>query len=149
MKLNVQSQDTLAGLFFVLFGVFSLHFAADYPMGTAVRMGPGYFPTMVAWCTIVLGVLITVGGLATDGEPVEPPHLRSLLFVTAGVVLFGLLIDRAGLVIATAVLVVLARLAGPDYRQVKEIAAQYVVLTIAVAALFVWALKLPIPIWPV
>lgn len=149
MKFNLRSQDTLAGLFFILFGALSLHFAADYPMGTAVRMGPGYFPTIVGWCTIVLGVLVTLGGLVTDGEPAEPPHFRSLLFVTAGIVLFGLLIDRAGLMVATAILVVLARLAGPDYRRVKEIAAQYVILTIAVAALFVWALKLPIPIWPV
>jgi hypothetical protein len=68
--------------------------------------------------------------------------------VAGGIIVFGVTIDRIGLVAATLILVVAARFGGPDYYRLKEIAIQYVVVTAAVAFLFITLLALPIRIWP-
>lgn len=43
--------DFWAGAMFILFGAVAVYMARNYPMGSAMRMGPGYFP-------MYLGILI-------------------------------------------------------------------------------------------
>ena len=149
MKIPIRSKDFWSGLFFITFGLVSLALSMDYDRGSAARMGPGFFPTVLGSLTAILGIMIAARALLRHGDEMEVPVLRPLVFVITGVICFGLLIDKTGLVLATFVLVVLARLGGRDYFRIKEIFLQYVILTVAVAALFVFALQLPIQLWPV
>ena len=48
-------KDFLAGLIFVAFGIAAIVLGSGYPLGTAARMGPGYFPRILGILLIVLG----------------------------------------------------------------------------------------------
>jgi len=51
-------KDFWAGLMFIAFGLGFMLVSQTYPMGTAVRMGPAYFPTVLGGILAVLGAAI-------------------------------------------------------------------------------------------
>lgn len=138
--------DVLGGLLLVAFGVAGLIFGASLDMGTARRMGPGFFPTILSWLLIGLGFLIAAGGLVRAGATATGVVWRPLILVTIAVSIFGGLIDRAGLLVATAAVVVLGSFAGRDARPL-EVAGLAVAMAICAALLFVYALGQPLPLW--
>lgn len=146
MKVRL-STDFLTALMFLGFGLFLLLYGAQYPMGSASRMGAGYFPRLISFGLLVVGAILLVQALKGEGERLEGLNLRPLFFVLAGTLGFGLLIQRAGLVIAGTVLVILVRLASDDFRML-EVLALAAVLVAATATLFTYILGLPIPVWP-
>jgi putative tricarboxylic transport membrane protein len=84
-------------------------YAATYnPIGTAVRMGPGYFPLWVGGLVALLGALLLVQALRFDGPPLPRVHWHPLLLILVGGVAFGYLLKPLGLVLATAVLVIVS-----------------------------------------
>jgi hypothetical protein len=108
LRLRIEDHSQFcAGLVFLLIGVAAFFIATGYPTGTAGRMGPGFFPLVVSGILGVLGLASCAASISArisdriGGWPVVP-----LLFVTAGVVGFGLLIEPAGLVAASAFLLV-------------------------------------------
>jgi hypothetical protein len=56
-------RDLVAGLVFAAFGAAAIHFVREYPLGTAMRMGPGYFPAALGWILIGFGAFLCVRGL--------------------------------------------------------------------------------------
>jgi hypothetical protein len=91
------TKDFLAGLMLSGIGFAALWIASDYRMGTAFRMGPGYFPVILSILLIVLGIITAVIALRS-GEEVASPKLawRPLFIVSIAVVLFGLFINNTG-----------------------------------------------------
>lgn len=142
-----KQQDFYAGLLFIAVGTVTLIVSQDYNMGTAQRMGPGYFPTLLSAGLGLVGIATCVRGLLGGGDRVEFNTLRPLLSVLAGVAVFGLLLERAGLALATVALVLLARLGGEVFK-VREIAVLSVALALFGTSIFVWGLGLPINVWP-
>ena len=61
-------KDFLAGLMFIAFGAAAAGLAQNYNMGTAARMGPGYFPTVLGGVLAVLGVIILMESFVVEGE---------------------------------------------------------------------------------
>jgi hypothetical protein len=57
MKIT-NGKDFWAGLMFVAFGLAFVWKAQDYAMGTSVRMGPAYFPTMLGGLLAILGAVV-------------------------------------------------------------------------------------------
>jgi hypothetical protein len=147
MRAIFRRQSVLGGLLLVAFGVFGLVLGASLDMGTARRMGPGFFPRVLSWLLIALGGLIGVqGAMASGGETASRVAWRPLILVTTAVVTFQVLIDRAGLVAATAAVVILGAVAGRGARP-AEVGALAVILAVCVAVLFVSVLNLPLPLW--
>jgi hypothetical protein len=146
----LRSKNFLSGLMMMAFGLGAVWQAFSYRLGTSTQMGPGYFPMMLGIGLSVIGLFLAAGAvLRPDGESkVEPVRAKTLLLPLAAVILFGLLIQPAGLVVALAVLVALARLASPDFR-LRELAAMVVVIGVVVTAIFVFGLSIPIRLWPV
>jgi hypothetical protein len=141
-------KDFWSGLMFVASGLFFAIWAiTHYQMGTAVRMGPAYFPTMLGALMVVLGLIILVGSLAMEGPKVPPFLFRPLLMVSLGLVLYGYLMKPLGLVGATAALVYVGALGGHEFRW-KEVTILYVILIIFSWLVFVKGLSLPFPLWP-
>src|SRR5690349_22723710 len=98
-------RDVLAGLLFIGVAVFGLWLSRDYPIGTALRMGTGYVPRLLCWLLLGLGAIVLVQGLreAQDARPLSSADvsaLRPVIFVTASLVIFGLSIERLGLVVS-------------------------------------------------
>ena len=111
-------KDFWSGLMFVASGLFFAIWAiTHYQMGTAVRMGPAYFPTMLGGLIgRVLGLMILVSWLAIEGPPVPKFVFRPLLMISLGLVLYGYLMKPLGLVGATAALVYVGALGGHEFR---------------------------------
>jgi hypothetical protein len=57
MKIT-NGKDFWAGLMFIAFGLAFMWKAQDYAMGTSVRMGPAYFPTVLGGLLAVLGAVV-------------------------------------------------------------------------------------------
>ena len=144
--------DVLAGVMFMGLAVFALVVSRNYPIGTAVRMGTGYVPRLLAWILLGLGLLILLQDLWTRSHEAPKdeealPVMRPLVFVTASIVVFGLTIERLGLVVAIMLLVGIGSLAGAGKWWLETLIAG-IVMAAASVAIFVWGLGLTIPIWP-
>ncbi|MBM3571961.1 MAG: tripartite tricarboxylate transporter TctB family protein [Alphaproteobacteria bacterium] len=144
---RLDRQDLLAGLMFVAVGLFGWLFARHYPMGTALRMGPGYMPVGLSFILMTIGAIVAIRSICGGDLPTGIWKLRGLIFVVAGVLAFAILIDSLGLVASIVAMTVTAGLASTDSRPV-EVAAAAVVMAAAAALIFVRGLQLPINIWP-
>ena len=141
-------RDFWSGRMFIGFGAFFMVWAmTHYQMGTAVRMGPAYFPTVLGGLLAVLGAIVLLGALAVEGPPVDTFHFRPLVLISVGCVLYGYLMKPLGLVGATAALVFVGALGGHEFKW-KEVTILYVILMVFSWAVFVKGLSLPFPIWP-
>jgi len=136
----------------VMFAVIGFAFAIivkvyEYPMGTASRMGPGYFPFVLGNALGVLGLVILLKSFLSDGERVSKLAWRPLLGILGAVVVFGLTVKLIGLALAIIVLVLISAFGGHEFKLKEQLTAG-VVLSIGSIAVFVYGLKLPFPIWP-
>ena len=140
-------KDFWAGLLFVLVGLAAIVLGSRYNLGTAARMGPGYFPRILGMLLILLGGIVAVRALRLDGPAIPPWRWWSTLVVLGSVVLFGLIVNRAGLALSTVILIVLASSASSEFRW-KEALISGVFLAALAVGVFVIGLKLQLPIWP-
>lgn len=141
-------KDFWAGLMFIAFGGFFLLWAlVNYQMGTAVRMGPAYFPALLGGLLAVLGSMVFAGSFALEGPPVPAMSMRPLILVSAACVIYGYLMKPAGLIIATGFLVYIAAFGGHQFKW-KEVTLLYVALIVFSILVFVKGLTLPFPICP-
>lgn len=129
------------------FGLAALLIGRSYRLGTIARMGPGYFPVGVGGLLFALGIVIT--GRAFKRLEGGWPGLawRPLAVITAGVALFGLLLNSGGLILATGVLVGVSRLARPEYTRRETIILCLIIVALSVG-LFYFGLRLKLQLWP-
>jgi hypothetical protein len=145
-RLNL-NRDLLAGLMFAAFGIAGLWIASEYPRGTALRMGPGYMPVMLCWGLVLLGGAIAIRGALKSGAKLTGWQLRPFVLVLVAVLAFALLIEPAGLAIATLAIVFIGAAGGPEFRPVEAVALA-LGLAAGAVALFAYGLRLSIPLWP-
>jgi hypothetical protein len=143
MKIELRNnKDFLAGLLMIGIGSIAFYMALDFPFGSALRMGPGYFPRVLAGIFIAFGVYVGLRGLRT-GEKVEGVWgWKALAFITASLVAFGWLMDRIGLIPSLVVMFFVAALAGHEFR-FKEVLVLTALMTLFAYGVFVYGLGLP------
>ena len=139
-------QDFGAGLVFVLIGAAGIVFGQDLAVGSAARMGPGFFPMLLSCLIIAIGLVLSVRGVVIDGPPIERIHVRPLFAILLAIVAFGALIDRIGLALTAALLTI-----GAAYAQRKVNLKETLLLAAGLAlfavGVFVYALSQPLPAW--
>jgi hypothetical protein len=142
-------KDFLTGVMFVFFGGTAAGMSADLTIGSAAKMGPGYFPLVLGAFLIVLGVVILLQSVIwAKGLQAWPAlQLKPLAVVLLSVVLFGQILRPLGLLLSTAGLVVLASKASHEFRW-QEALLNAAVLMAIVLVVFVYFLEFQIPIWP-
>ena len=141
-------KDFWAGLMFVGFGLFFAIVAqVNYQMGSSVRMGPAYFPTVLGGMLVVLGAIVMFDSFVLRGEKVAKFHFRPLLFVMVSSLAFAYLLKPLGMVLASVALVFIAAFGGHEFKW-KEVAILSAVLVIFSVLVFVKGLTLPFPICP-
>jgi len=134
--------DLLAGLLFVAFGAAFLVAAQSYPLGTARRMGSAYFPSVLSLALIGIGVATLVRAWLVPGPPVRAVAGKALALVTAGIVLFGLLVQGAGLGLAVGALVLVSAAASRHFRPLPVLILALALATFSILV-FVKGLGLP------
>ena len=148
MKIEIRNtKDFYSGLLFIFFGLLAMLVARNYPIGSAVRMGPGYFPTILGGVLVLLGFIITARALWVRGDTVRSLALRPLVFLLGATLAFGLLIQPMGLTLATLALVIISSLGGWEFRLREAVVFSLVLAALAVG-LFVYGLGLPFNVWP-
>lgn len=151
MHIRVLSRrDSLAGLFFISFGVVVGYLSTAYPIGTSMRMGAGYFPLLLSIVLAVLGLVVLGRSIRIDEEVEEEARgiaWRAAAFVGGGVIAFALLAPHQGLLLATVVLTVLSGFAQREVR-VRELLGLSAVLAVFGVAVFSYGLGLPLPVLP-
>lgn len=141
-------KDFWAGAMFIAFGAGMGAIAVtSYQMGSAVRMGPAYFPTVLGGLLAVLGLVLLVRSFALKGEKVARFHFRPLVMILVAVLAFGYALKPLGLVGAILLLVFISALGGHEFKW-KEVGILYVALLIFSVLVFVKGLTLPFPICP-
>ena len=121
--------------------------AQHYAMGRANAMGPGYFPSLLALVLAGVGAVLVIRSFYVEGGRIAILRPGPLAVLVAAIVLFGLLINWLGLVVAATLATLIGARAGPDFR-IGEGIALAVVLVAFSAAVFVYALGLPLKLWP-
>ena len=140
--------DFWTGLAFGSVGLaVSLYASTHYSIGSAIRMGPGYFPMAVGALVAVLGLALALGSLRVDGPPLPRLALRPVVLILAASIAFGYLLKPLGLVVSTLLLVLVSAAGGYEFRW-RESVLLAVALAVFSIGVFVYGLGLPFPLWP-
>ena len=146
MKIELRkNKDFWAGLLLIAIGAAALFIARGYRFGSALRMGPGFFPTILSVTLIVFGICISAVGLRSGEKIQSSVSLRALVLLPFSLVLFGILMELAGFIPALVALVFVSAASGREF-EIVEVLLLTMFLTTASAALFIWGLGLPYPL---
>ena len=142
-------RDFNAGIMFIVIGLLFGIYSLDYSLGSATRMGPGYFPLLLAIIMGVLGLMVLVMSFA-KADAQEPPgstDWRGIGLILISVLLFGLLLPYAGFLIAVLALVFVSATASHESKR-KETVLLAIGLVLLGIGVFGWGLELQFPILP-
>lgn len=138
-------KDFWSGIMFLAISLATVIIAQDYPMGTAGRMGPGFFPSLLGGLLALIALVTLVNSLRIDGEPMERFAYKDMALILGSIFLFGFLVRGAGLAVAIPVLIVISAFGSTKFRW-KATVALASGAAIFCILLFVKALGLPLPI---
>jgi putative tricarboxylic transport membrane protein len=141
----LNNKDVWAGLLLIAIGAAAILMARNYAFGTALRMGPGFFPIVLGGLLILSGLYTLASGLRS-GEAIKgfwSP--RALIILPLSLVLFGVLMEHGGFVLAMLVLIFASATASTEFKFV-EVLWFSLALTALCVAVFVWGLGLPYPL---
>jgi hypothetical protein len=148
--LQIRSQkDFFSGLFYMVVGLGFAFVARSYTMGTAAKMGPGYFPFWLGILLAGLGLIVLLQSLSSKGESdkLDRWDIKTLLWILGAVVLFGLLLRPLGLVLSLVVLIFVSSMASHEFGWKGTVINTIFLILFAMGA-FVYGLNLQFPIWP-
>jgi hypothetical protein len=142
----LNKRDFWSGVMFIVTGATAVILARDYAFGSALRMGPGYFPSVLGGVLVLFGVYLLAQGLRSSETIEGSLSLRALAVLPLSLVLFGLLMDYAGFVPALMVLIVGSAAAGSEFKLIEALLLAAGLTAFAVV-LFIWGLGLPYPLF--
>ena len=147
MKLEWRTnKDLWASVMYIGTGALGMWIARDYPFGSALRMGPGYFPTVLGGIMVAMGIYVLALGLRKDHEKIQGNwSIRALIVLPISMIVFGILMEEAGFIPAMAALIPISAAASREFKWL-EVLGLTVGLTILCAAGFIFALGLPYPL---
>lgn len=139
-------KDFWSGIIFLTVGLAAIIIGRNYVMGTAGRMGPAYFPTVLGGVLALIGLAAVIRSFFHDGEAIGKFAVKETLLIISAVLLFGFLIRGAGMVVGVFAVVILSARASQKFkwRSVIMLATGLAVFSVLV---FVELLGLPIPVF--
>ena len=151
----VDGRSLFAGLLFVVAGLAGAGIGSGYAIGSAMRMGAGYFPLLVGLGLALIGVLVALRSVAVEGgdhddAPAQPEEvaLRAALSIGGAVLAFAWLVPTLGLLLATVGMTLISGLARRQAR-LPELLLLSLVLAAFAGLVFAWGLGLNLPVLPV
>src|SRR5262245_10300206 len=139
------SKDFWAGLMLVALGGATVMIARAYPMGTVLRMGAGFLPTVLGQILVVFGAILVIRA-ARSTDRIEPNwSARALIVIPVTLVMFGLLVEQIGFAPSLLMLIIGSAAASSEFRLLEAVGVG-VVLTALCVAVFIWGIGLPYPL---
>jgi hypothetical protein len=138
-------KDFWTGLIYIVFGSGALVIARDYGLGTARKMGPAFFPSILSVLLIIIGLISLARSVIRPGTPIGRFTIKGLLLVTGATLFFGLILRRAGLIVAMPALVIVSGYASRRFRWPAAVALA-AALTAFCILIFLKGLGIPIPV---
>ena len=140
-------RDLYSGLLFVVVGALTVLIAINYPVGDAARMGPGYFPRALGTLLMLLGAISVWRSFRLQGTPITRWKWRPIVIILASVIVFGHIVQFVGLALSTVFLIFAASAASHEFRW-KGAALIGLFMAVLCVGVFVYALRIQLPIWP-
>ena len=138
-------KDFWTGVIYIVVGSGAWIISRDYGMGSAVKMGPAYFPTILGILLMVIGIISVLRSFLKSGSPIGAVAWRGLLLIIASTLLFGMIVRGAGLIIALPLLVIVSASASARFSW-KSTVAEAVAITVFCIVIFLKGLGVPLPI---
>jgi putative tricarboxylic transport membrane protein len=139
------NRDFFAGLTYIVTGAVGMWIARDYPFGSALRMGPGYFPSVLGGMMIAFGIAVLLMGVKNNEKIKGNWSFRALIVLPLATIVFGFLMEEAGFIPAMLVLIPFAAAAGREFKWL-EVVPLTIGLTVLCTAGFIYGLGLPYPL---
>jgi len=139
------NRDFFAGLMYIVVGALAMWIARDYPFGSALRMGPGYFPTVLGGIMVAFGIAVMLMGIRNNEKMKGTWSIRGLIILPIATVVFGFLMETAGFIPALAVLIPLAASSGREFKW-GEVLLLTIGLIVICTGVFIYGLELPYPL---
>lgn len=136
-------KDFFTGVFLLVVSAVFAYGLTELQIGTAYRMGPGYFPMLLTGMLAIFAIMILINGFRTDGEPIGEIPWKALILITASVVVYGATLRGLGFVPSLAVSVLISTFAAERWDG-KAAIALTVGLVVSCFLVFVKGLGLPI-----
>jgi putative tricarboxylic transport membrane protein len=139
-------RDFWAGAIYLALAIVAIWMGRSYPQGTSARMGPGYFPIALGSLLAILGTVSIARSFIRPGEAITAFAWRPLALVLGATALFGLLLERLGILVALPLLILVGALASRNSRlDMTSIAALVGLVTFCIVV-FVKGLGVPMPL---
>ena len=139
------TKDFWSGAIYIFFGISAIVIAHEYGMGTALRMGAAYFPTVLGYLLIVLGAISLIRAFTVKGTPIGAFAIKAAVLVITSVVVFGLTVRGAGMAIGLPLLVIISALASSRFRW-RPTLIMAAGLTLFCTLVFLKGLGIPLPV---
>ena len=139
------AKDFWSGLLYIGLGSSGIIIAQDYSMGTAVKMGPAYFPTILGGLLVSIGTIAVIRSFVVAGTPIGAYALKGLSLVIGSTLLFGFLARGAGLIVALPLLVIISAYGSTRFRWGPTIVMAFG-LTLFCVVVFIKGLGIPLPL---
>lgn len=138
-------KDFYAGLIYLGVGLSAIYIGRELPMGTALKMGPAYFPAVLGWLLAFIGALSLVRSFLRKGTPIPRYAWKQMLMITGATLVFGLIVRGVGLVVALPLFIIMTSMASVKFRWGPTLAVA-AVATILCSLVFVKGLGVPLPL---
>jgi Tripartite tricarboxylate transporter TctB family len=142
-------KDFWSGVMFMGFGILFILLSRQYQLGTAAKMGPGYFPTVLGGLMAVLGLIVAIGAFSKRNPitALDSVGWKELSMVLGAVALFAIALPQLGFIVALILLIFVAALASHEFKM-KDTILSIIFLLVLSYVVFVWGLELQFPVWP-
>lgn len=144
--MTANRKDLICGLVFVVIGLLFIVGSRELDMGTATRMGPGYFPLVLAGLLILIGALIAIKSFGQPDSPLGEVPWRAMALIIPAMIFFGFSVRGVGLVPAMFVVALAASFASRKMTPLLAIVLS-AVMAIFCSLVFVTGLGLPIQLF--
>jgi hypothetical protein len=139
------NRDFWAGVVYITLGVAGMWIARDYPFGSALRMGPGYFPTVLGGMMIAFGIAVLLMGIKNNEKMKGTWSIRALIMLPLATGVFGFVMEHAGFIPALALLIPMSAASGNEFKW-GEILLLTIGLLVICTGVFIYGLGLPYPL---
>lgn len=134
--------EAVCGLLFIVMGLAFAMQAYGLDLGSAFRMGPGYFPFLLSIILIILGGIIFIKAANFQSEPMSPIAWRGVIFILSAPIFFGLTVRGLGFVASIFITAMIASFASHKMKPSMAVILAFS-LTVFCVLVFDYGLGLP------